>query len=42
MKLYSISARIDNNLQKYPDYVMEGETIYENIPHGAGSEDIAS
>jgi len=24
------------------DYVMEGETLYRNIPHRAGSEDVAS
>jgi len=28
--------------QKYPDYVMDGETLYRNITHRAGSEDVAS
>jgi len=28
--------------QKYSDYVMDGETLYRNILHRAGSEDVAS
>jgi len=28
--------------KKYPDYVMEGERLYRNITHRAGSEDVAS
>jgi len=27
--------------QKHPDYVMEGDTLYRNIPHRAGSENVA-
>jgi len=37
-----IGEKIRTQPQKYPDYVMEGETLYRNIPHRAGSEDVAS
>jgi len=37
-----IVEKIRTPPQKYPDYVMDGETLYRNIPHQAGSEDVAS
>jgi len=37
-----MGEKIKTQPQKYPDYVIEGETLYRNIPHRAGSEDVAS
>jgi len=37
-----MGEKIRTQPQKYPDYVMDGETLYRNIPHRAGSEDVAS
>jgi len=37
-----MGEKIRNHPQKYPDYVMDAETLYRNIPHRAGSEDVAS
>jgi len=34
--------KIKTQPQMYPDYVMEGETLYRNIPHRAGIGDVAS
>jgi len=27
---------------KFPDYVVEGETLYSQIPHRAGNEDVVT
>jgi len=37
-----MGEKIRTQPQKYPDYVMDGGTLYRNIPHRAGSEDVAS
>jgi len=37
-----MGEKIRTQPQKYPDYVMDGETLYRNIPHRAGSEDVVS
>jgi len=37
-----MGEKIRTQPQKYPDYVMDGETLYRNIPHRAGKEDVAS
>jgi len=37
-----MGEKIRTQPQKYPDYVMDGETLYRNIPHRAVSEDVAS
>jgi len=34
--------KIRTQPQKYPDYVMEVDTLYRNIPHRAGSKDVAT
>jgi len=34
--------KIRTQPQKYPDYVMEGNTLYKNIPHRAGSDNVAT
>jgi len=38
----NMGEKIRTQPQKYPDYVMDGETLYRNIPHRAGSKDVAS
>jgi len=34
--------KIRTQSQKYPDYVIISETLYRNIPHRAGSKDVAA
>jgi len=40
--IQDMGEKIKTQPQKYTDYVIEGETVYRNIPHRAGSEDVAS
>jgi len=36
-----MGEKIRTQPQKYPDYVMDGKTLYRNIPHRTGSEVVA-
>jgi len=38
--ILEMREKIRTQSQKYPDYVMEGNTLYRNIAHKAGSEDV--
>jgi len=38
--ILEMREKIRTQSEKYPDYVMEGNTLYRNIPHRAGSEDV--
>jgi len=40
--ILEMREKIRTKPQKYPDYLMEGNTLYRNIPHRAGSEDVAT
>ncbi|KAH8356479.1 hypothetical protein KR084_007959, partial [Drosophila pseudotakahashii] len=40
--IMEMCEKIRTQPQKYPDDVMEGDTLYRNIPHRAGSEDVAT
>ncbi|XP_070855573.1 uncharacterized protein [Drosophila suzukii] len=37
-----MGEKIRTQPQKYPDYVMDGETLYRHIPRRAGSKDVTS
>jgi len=37
-----VGEKIRSQPQKYPDYVMECKILYRNIPHRAGSENVAT
>jgi len=40
--ILEMREKIRTQPQKYPDYVMEGNTLYRNVPHRAGREDVAT